>query len=330
MRTIRWGIIGVGDVTEIKSGPGFRKARNSALVAVMRRDGAKAADYARRHGVPRWYDEGAALVHDPEVDAVYIATPPHVHRQYTELAAAARKPVYVEKPMARTADECRAMIAACAAHGVPLWVAYYRRAQPRYLKVKSLLDSGAIGDVRSVHTELYQPPAAFDPARLPWRVIPEIAGGGLFVDLASHTLDLLDYFLGPIRRVQGIAVNQIGLYPAEDHVVTAIEFESGVPGTGVWCFTADRDADETTITGTRGRITFATFAEAPVRVFTSSGCEEFVIPRPEHVQQPLIQTIVDELNGEGVCPATAEAGLRTAVVLDRALWEYRAASQKTS
>ena len=192
MRDIRWGIIGCGAVTEVKSGPGLQKAERSRLVAVMRRNASLAEDYARRHGVPRWYSDARDLLADPEVDAVYVATPPSTHREYARLAAAAGKPVYVEKPMARTHAECLEMIAACREAGVALYVAYYRRAQPRFLKVRDLLAAGAIGAPRSVTVTLHQPPPApvARPEDLPWRVRPEISGGGLFVDLGSHTLDL--------------------------------------------------------------------------------------------------------------------------------------------
>ena len=124
MRTIRWGIIGCGNVTEVKSGPGFQKAQHSALVAVMRRDGALARDYAERHGVPRWYDDADALIADPDVDAVYVATPPDSHAEYALRVARAGKPVYVEKPMALNHAQCRVMIDACRAAHVPLFVAY--------------------------------------------------------------------------------------------------------------------------------------------------------------------------------------------------------------
>src|SRR3954447_6932178 len=144
MKTIRWGIVGCGDVTECKSGPAFGKARNSALVAVMRRDGAKAADYAKRHGVPRWYDDADKLIGDPEVDAVYVATPPGSHLEYALKVAAAGKPCYVEKPMARSFVECQRMIDTFERAKVPLFVAYYRRALPRFVKLKELLDSGEI------------------------------------------------------------------------------------------------------------------------------------------------------------------------------------------
>ena len=150
MKMVRWGIIGVGSVTERKSGPGFQQAERSELVAVMRRNGDLAADYARRHNVPHWYDDADELINDPAVDAVYVATPPDSHREYVIRVAQAGKPVYVEKPMARTALECEDMISACEEAGVGLFVAYYRRAMPRFATVKELLGSGRIGQLRSV------------------------------------------------------------------------------------------------------------------------------------------------------------------------------------
>ena len=226
MATIRWGIIGCGDVTEVKSGPALYKTRDSELVAVMRRDADKARDYAARHGVPKWYDQADALIADPDVDAVYIATPPDTHAHYTAQVARAGKPVYVEKPMARNHGECLAMIDACRRAGVPLFVAYYRRALPAFLKVQSLVEEGAIGAVRFASIALCQP-ASEDPDNLPWRVVPEISGGGYFFDLASHQLDFLDFLLGPIARASGQATNQAGLYQAEDAVTASFAFESG-------------------------------------------------------------------------------------------------------
>jgi predicted dehydrogenase len=318
VRTIRWGIIGCGDVTEVKSGPAFQKAENSSLVAVMRRDGRLAEDYARRHGVPKWYDDAEALIGDPEVDAVYIATPPYAHKAYTVLCAQAGKPVYVEKPMGMNFAECREMIEACQAAGVPLFVAYYRRSLPRFLKIKELLDTGAIGDVRGVRMTLYMPlPDVFD-----WHYTPEVGGGGEFVDMGCHTLDFLDYVLGPIRSVAGFAGNLGGHYPAEDVVTGAFEFESGVQAVGIWSFTTFRTFDETEITGTMGRITFSSFDTAPVVLETAERVTEFAIDNPPHVHQPLTQTIVDELNGVGRCPSTGESGARTNWVMDRLLASY--------
>ena len=324
MKTIRWGIIGCGDVTEVKSGPGFQQASNSALVAVMRRNGALAADYARRHGVPKWYDDGQALIDDPDVDAVYIATPPNAHMSYTLAAAKAGKPVYVEKPMALNFDECWAMIEACQMAGVPLWVAYYRRALPRFLKVKELIDSGAIGTPRTVTVTFYRKWRPAEPGNLPWRVLPEIAGGGLFVDLAAHTLDYLDYFLGPIQSVQGYASNQAGYYPAEDVVTGSFVFASGVQGVGIWSFSSFTNVDQTEIVGDAGRLTFTSFTTDPIQLTTGRGVTEFDLDHPAHIQQPLIQSIVNELNGVGACPSPGASGARTTWVMDQMLAGWRA------
>lgn len=319
MRTIGWGMIGCGDVTEVKSGPGFQKAAHSRLVAVMRRNGTLAADYARRHGVPRWYDRAEALIADPEVDAVYVATPPCAHRDATLLAAHAGKPVYVEKPMAMSVAQCQEMLQACRAARVPLLVAYYRRALPRFLKVKELVEAGRIGEPRAVSIALYRPHVPPPAGRVDWRVDPAIAGGGLFVDLACHTLDLLDYVLGPIRAACGLAANQAGLYRAEDIVAADFEFASGVVGTGLWWFTSPVPADRTEILGTRGRVAFSSFDVSPIVLQAEGETIEFPIPNPPHVQQPLIQTVVDHLNGAGDCPSTGESALRTTWAMEQIL-----------
>jgi len=322
METVRWGIIGCGNVTEVKSGPGFQKAEGSQLMAVMRRDAALAKSYAQRHNVPRWHADAQALIDDPNVDAVYIATPPSTHAVYTLAAARAGKPVYVEKPMALNAVECEAMIAACRAAGVPLFVAYYRRALPRCLKVKELLDSGAIGKVRYVEITLAQPAQPMDPKALPWRVLPDVAGGGIFVDLASHTLDFLDYALGPVRRARGVAAHHGGVYPPEGIVSAAFEFESGVQAAGIWCFNAAAEIDRVTLMGSGGQMSFATFADEPLLLENKAGRQIYEIPHPAHVQQPLIQQVVDELRGRGRCVSRGETALRTSRVMEALLAEY--------
>jgi predicted dehydrogenase len=309
-------------VTEVKSGPGFQKANHSRLVAVMRRNGDLAKDYAHRHAVPKWYDRAEALIADPDVDAIYIATPPNAHKEYTLMAARAGKPVYVEKPMAMCFAECQAMFEACRGAGLPLFVAYYRRALPRFLKVKEIVEGGSIGQPRAVTVALYRPHMPPAAGTSDWRVDPALAGGGRFVDMGSHTLDFLDYVLGPIRQAHGVAANQARSYPAEDTVAAAFEFESGVPGTGLWWFASPIAADRTEILGVRGRVTFATFDNVPVLLETGDGTMEFAIPHPPHVQQPLIQTVVDHLNGVGPCPSTAESAARTTWVMDQILAAY--------
>ena len=325
MKTIRWGMIGCGDVTEKKSGPGFAKAAHSQLVAVMRRNGALAADYARRHGVARWHDDAAAIIGAPDIDAVYIATLTDSHREYTLRCAAAGKPVYVEKPMGMNHAECLDMIAACRVARVPLWVGYYRRALPRFLAVRDLLAKGAIGSVRMVVSRQFQrlPGAeAFAGGAVPWRVNPLLSGGGFFFESACHTLDFLDFVFGPVREVRGFAANQAGAYRPEDTVAATYRFASGVQGSGIWCYAADFDEEYNEIIGATGRIRFSTSAPVPIRIIRGDTVEELPIGDPEHVHQPLIQTIVNEMNGQGKCPSTGESGSRTALFMDRLLGEF--------
>ena len=318
MERVRWGIIGCGDVTEVKSGPGFQKADGSALTAVMRRDRAKAEEFARRHGVPRAYAEAQALIDDAEVDAVYIATPPDAHESLARRVAAAGKPCLVEKPMARTHAECVRMNEAFAAAGVPLWVAYYRRALPRFLLLRDLVESGAAGRVTSVHVQVTDRLASGEAAAA-WRFDPARAGAGLFFDLASHGFDLIDFLFGPITHACGVPLNTGGTYAAEDVVAAAFRIGDGVAGTGIWNFNAETKTDRITITGSAGTIVSPVFADTDVTV--SQGGVERAVPvrNPPHVHQPLIQTIVDELRGRGRSPSTGESGARASWVMDRCL-----------
>jgi predicted dehydrogenase len=324
MRTIRWGMIGCGDVAEVKSGPGFYKADNSTLVAVMRRNGALAQDFARRHKVPRWHDDADAIINADDIDAVYIATLTDTHLDYALRCARAGKPIYVEKPMAMDHAQCRTMIDAAKAAKVPLWVGYYRRALPRFLKVKELLDSGAIGDVRIVTSRLFA--KLFDPGAdttgFGWRADPKLSGGGIFFEGACHTLDFLDFLFGPIEDVRGFAANKGGKYPAEDLITCAYRFSSGVIGQGTWCYAADYEYEMNEVVGATGRIQFSTTAPVPIRVLRGDSVEEIAIGDPPHVHQPLIQTIVDEMNGKGQCPSTGESGARTARSMDQLLGEF--------
>lgn len=323
MKKVRWGIVGCGDVTEIKSGPGFQKARDSELTMVMRRNGELARDYARRHGVPRWTDDAAELIGHPEVDAVYIATPPNAHKDHALMCAAAGKPVLVEKPIAPHHEEGAAIVEAFRAAGVPLFVAYYRRAMPHFLKVKQVIDEGAIGTPRTVHISHFESPVQPGPGgQFNWRVDPAVGGGGIFVDIGCHALDFLDYLFGPVAEVAGFAANRAGLYAAEDLVSAAFTFENGVFGCGEWCFTAHRNFEQTRIVGTGGEVAFSFYAPHPVVVTTTAGVREFAIGFPPHVHQPLIQTVVDHLLGHGECPSTGESGIRATRVIDIVLQAY--------
>jgi predicted dehydrogenase len=316
---IKWGIIGVGDVCEKKSGPGLQKAEGSELVAVMRRTGHLAEDYAKRHGVPKWYDDAEKLINDPEINAIYIATPPDGHEPYTAMAAAAGKPVYVEKPMARSHEECLKMIETCQKAGVPLFVAFYRRALPNFLKIKALVDNGAIGNIRfidiKVHKSLHPDIVGQSDNENNWRTKPEIAGAGYFYDLASHQLDYFDFLLGPIIKANGLAKNFGGIYQVEDTTLGTFEFESGALGMGSWCFATGENSEleKTIIYGAKGRIEFSFFEGMEVDLFVDGQPNQtFKFDMPEHIQQPLIQDMVDELNGKNAkCASTGVSGART-------------------
>jgi 1,5-anhydro-D-fructose reductase (1,5-anhydro-D-mannitol-forming) len=316
---VRWGIIGCGDVTEVKSGPGFQKADGSSLVAVMRRDRAKAEDYARRHGVPRWYDSAAALIADPEVDAVYIATLPDSHADYALAAAAAGKPALVEKPMARNTAECDRMVAAFEKASLPLFVAYYIKHMPHIAKVAELMASGTIGTVTGVTYRLVEPHHVKGPM---WRIDAQLAGAGHFLDVGSHALDLLDFLLGPLEDVSGRATNVGSPYSVEDNVALTFTSREGVVGSMSWNFCGDAHDDTMVITGTKGEILFPMFNHRPLRVSTSSGFAEIAVPYPATVAQPFIQSVVHDLLGRGRCISTGASARRTTAVMDSVLSGY--------
>jgi predicted dehydrogenase len=320
LQTVRWGIVGCGAVCEVKSGPALQKAVGSELVAVMRRDRAKAEDFARRHGVPRVHATADDLIDDPKIDAVYIATPPDSHHALALRVAAAGKPCLVEKPMALNHGQCLDMVRAFRDARLPLWVAYYRRALPRFLLVRRLLSEGAIGRVTSLHVSISH--CLADEVLTDWRFVPEVAGGGLFFDLASHCFDLLDFLLGPVTDVSGMAINTAGAYAAEDVTGAVFRLGDGVIGTGIWNFNAAEKTDQLSFVGTQGEISTAVFADVDVVVKRGAQSRVHQIRNPPHVHQPLVQTIVDELRGRGRCPSTGESGARASWVLDRCVEQY--------
>lgn len=317
MTDIRWGILGCGDVAEYKSGPALRQAPGSSVVAVMRRDGAKAADFARRHGIPRWYDDADALLADPEVNAVYIATPPGSHADLTLRAAQAGKRILVEKPMARTVAECEAMIAACAAAGVPLHVAYYRRFYPKFQAAKRLIDSGDIGRPVSVTLQMAKPKGPADDP-LPWRLRPDISGGGIFMDTGVHRLDIILFLLGEMTDIRGQVANLSGAAPAEDSVTFAFRLaDSGALGTVTCHFgLAPIARDRLEIVGTEAVLLFDSFDAPFFTVQKSDGtAETHPYPDPAPVHLPFVESLIRVYNGEPIPHVTGEEALKTNAVV---------------
>jgi predicted dehydrogenase len=295
------------------------------IAAVMRRDAAKAEDFAARHGVPHWYDDAALLMRDPRVDAIYIASPPATHRRYVLMAADIGKPVMVEKPMALHPSECMEMNAACAEAGVPLFVNYFRRALPRFIEIKRRLSEGEIGQLRGVNVSFSVPSQNQSPGAAGWRLEPEL-GGSPFMDTACHHFDLLDYLLGPIDLVQADVAQQAHCSNAEDLVTASFRFASGVQGAGLWCYSAGIDTDVVEIIGSRGVIAFPVFdLEAPILIESEEAAEQISVAPEIFVHQPMVQSVVDELNGGEACASTGLSACRTARVMDEIVCEFRAA-----
>lgn len=308
MNIINWGIIGCGNVTEVKSGPAFNKVPDSALVAVMRRDGAKAKDYARRHQVPHWYADADRLINDPLVNAIYIATPPDTHEMYAVAAMNAGKPVYVEKPMALTYVAAKKMAALAEATHVKLTVAHYRRQLPLFKKIKQLIDSNVIGDIRLIKLELLQTPSPNEGKENNWRFNPAISGGGLFYDLAPHQLDLLYYFFGAAKTIKGVSQNHTGLYPVNDMVAGTMLFKNNMVFSGAWCFNATYKRDYCEIIGSKGKIGFSFFGNNSIGLMSEAGNQKLVFDMLPHVQQPMIAQVVQYFLGKAPNPCNADEG----------------------
>jgi predicted dehydrogenase len=321
MPNINWGIIGCGDVTEIKSGPAFNKVPHSRLVAVMRRNRDKAKDYAQRHGVPKWYGDAMELINDPEVNAIYVATPPSSHEEYAISALKAGKPVYLEKPMSVNSDAASRIESMSEKTGTKISIAHYRRQQPVFLFILSLIREGVIGEPRLVNLQFFQPDQSNLVARTEtnWRLDPAVSGGGLFHDLAPHQIDLMIYFFGRPKKAGGASLNTGGLYAADDTVSGHIIFESGVVFNGAWCFSLPEKRDSCEVIGTKGKISFSIFEQRPV-VITKDGKEEVrhFDPLP-HVQQPMIGKVVEYFLGLSPNPCSASEGVEVMQLIDALL-----------
>ena len=324
MKQIGWGFIGCGEVTEKKSGPAFNEVPGSSVVAVMSRNEAKAKSYAKRHNIKRWYTDPQELIDDPNVNAVYIATPPSSHATFAIMAMKAGKPVYIEKPLAASYEDCARINRISEITGVPCFVAYYRRYLPYFQKVKSIINSGTIGTIVNVQIRFSAPPRDLDyqdSQNLPWRLQPDIAGGGYFYDLAPHQLDLLQDIFGVITRAHGYCSNRVHLYKAEDSISASFFFENGLPGSGSWCFVGHQSAKEDCIEviGDKGMLSFSVYNYDPIQLVTSAGRTNIVVPNPSYVQLPIIRSVIEHLQGIGVCQCTSVSATPVNWVMDRIL-----------
>jgi len=323
---VRWGVIGCGEATETKSGPALQGVEGSMIAAVMSRDKEKAKSYAQRHGIQHYCTDPIELINDRNVNAIYIATPPSSHATFALMAMKAGKPVYVEKPLASSYDECLRVNAVSEQTGIPCYVAYYRRYLPYFKKVEEIIHSKVIGKVLSVQIRFAVPPRELDynKTNLPWRLQPDIAGGGgYFYDLASHQIDLLQHLFGEIIEAEGYATNMAGLYRVQDTFNACFRFaHGGLTGSGSWCFVAHDSArtDRIEIVGQQGMICFSVFDYTPIALHTKEGRQEFPVENPRHVQKPLIEMIVDDIrSGSRRCDCDSVSATTTNWVMDKIL-----------
>ncbi|MEC5164478.1 1,5-anhydro-D-fructose reductase (1,5-anhydro-D-mannitol-forming) [Flavobacterium sp. PL11] len=315
---IRWGILGCGNVTEKKSGPAYQKTEGFEVVAVMRRDAEKAADYAKRHGIKKYYSDADALINDPEIDAIYIATPPDTHKIYGLKVAKAGKICCIEKPLAPHYDDCVAIYEAFNEKNIPLFVAYYRRSLPRFNQIKAWIGAKEIGEVRHIRWHLSKPATDQDLAgSYNWRTDAGIAAAGYFDDLASHGLDLFVHLLGEIKEATGISLNQQGLYSAKDAVTACWLHECGITGTGSWNFGCSTREDSVEIFGSKGKITFSVFDDQPIILINEQGKKELLIEHPKNIQLYHVAQIREHLLGNSVHPSNGFTGAHTAWVMDK-------------
>ncbi len=323
LNEIRWGFIGCGEATRKKSGPAFSLIPGSSVWAVMGRNEDKVRSYAEEHGIAQWYTDAQQLVDNPDVNAVYVATPPSSHATYAIMAMRAGKPVYVEKPLAASYAECQRVNRISKQTGVPCFVAYYRRYLPYFQRVKELVLAGAVGKVINVQIRFAVPPRDLDynSKELPWRVQRDIAGGGYFYDLAPHQIDLLQEIFGPILKAHGYKTNCCGLYQTEDTVSACFSFPDGLPGSGSWCFVASDTSkiDRIEIMGTEGAIAFSVFTYDPIVLVNGDGRQEFTVANPQYVQMPLIQNVIEHIQHKAVCTCDSVSATSVNWVMDRIL-----------
>ena len=324
MKEIGWGFIGCGEVTEKKSGPAFNEVPGSHVVAVMSRNAEKAESYAKRHNIKKWYTDPLELINDPEINAIYIATPPSSHATFAIMAMKAGKPVYIEKPLAASYEDCARINRISELTGVPCFVAYYRRYLPYFQKVKQIIQSGAIGTPANVQIRFSVPPRDLDyksNGSLPWRLQPDLAGGGYFYDLAPHQLDLIQDIFGVITRAHGYCSNMAKLYKAEDTISACFYFENGLPGSGSWCFVGHQSAkeDRIEVIGEKGMLSFSVYNYSPIQLVTSEGRSSIVVPNPPYVQLPIIRSVIEHLQGIGICECTSVSATPVNWVMDRIL-----------
>jgi 1,5-anhydro-D-fructose reductase (1,5-anhydro-D-mannitol-forming) len=314
---IRWGIIGAGNVAEFKSGPALMLAPGSTVVAVMRRDPDKARDFALRHNVPRWYSDIDALLVDPEVDAVYVSSPHHLHLAHVTRAARAGKAILCEKPVGVSAAEAQAVVDVCRAASVSLTVAYYRRYWPVVQEMRRLLADGAIGEVVQARVQLadyFQP----DPDRA-WLTESEQAGGGALANAGSHWIDLIRYLLGEVVEVTGACSAHFGGFKTEDTIGVQMRMATEALASLNVTLCSRAAVNEFDIAGTDGRLFAGPLSDG--RLMLQRGAREpegLDCARSGAAHMELVTEVVRRLSAGEASPVPGEEAV--------AVWQIMAAT----
>lgn len=322
MENIKWGLIGCGKVVENKSGPAFNTTKNSSIYAVMRRDLENAKISAEKLGAKKWYDNIDDLLDDDEINAVYIATPPGLHLEQAIKCCKAKKPTYIEKPFARNYEEAAQITKMFKDAKVPLYIAHYRRALPKFIKIKEILESDEIGTICEADFRLNRK-YNYEEIHNTWLYNAELSGGGKFYDIAPHSIDIMVYLLGNFIEINGFATNNNKEYDVEDVVVMSFKTDTGVVGTANFNSLALDKKDKMIIYGTKGKIEFSMHGNDSIVVTTKNGIEELEISTPKIIQENMVENVVNSLlTGEHLHTCLAEESLETYRIIDTVLEKY--------
>jgi predicted dehydrogenase len=286
--TVKWGLVGCGDISRKRVAPALRDLANCDLAAVSRANFEQAESFAREFGARKWYRDWSDLIADEEVEAVYIATPVRLHAQQTIAAAKAGKHVLCEKPMAMNVDECDRMIEACRASNVKLGISYYRHFYPAIKKIKEIISAGEIGDpvIAQVNAFEWFNPDASNPRR--WLLDKSQAGGGPMLDFGCHRIEVLLNILGPVTKTVSVLNTAVFEREVEDTGVAVFQFERGTLGVLSITHAARESQDTVAIFGSAGSIHVNSLNEGTLTIHTNTGERTEALPPAQNFHQPLI------------------------------------------
>jgi len=317
LEKINWGLIGCGDIARKRVASALRDTPQSTLLAVSRAQSELAESFARQFGAKKWYPDWRDLLTDGEINAVYLATPVHLHASQCIEAANAGKHVLCEKPMAMNAAECEQMIAACRANDVKLGVSYYRHFYPVVARIRSLISAGEIGKPILAQLNAFEwfNPDLSEPRG--WLLKREFAGGGPMFDFGCHRIEVLLNLFGRIDRTTALATKALFDREVEDTAAAVFQFEQGTCATLTVSHAAREPQDTLDIFGSKGSIHVPILNEGRMRIANAEGEREESYPPAANIHQPLIEDFVKAVT-QGLKPRVGgEIGKAVAEIEDR-------------